>query len=69
MTDETRNYHKSGDVDDLSYEVTTPEGFTCGFAPSSQGLHVNKVKRDEMETSLALRLLTIKLSSEEPIMH
>ena len=69
MTYDASNCHRSGDVDDLRYEVTTLEGFTSSFTPESQGLHVCKIKMYVMETYLALRLLTIKLSSEENFMH
>ena len=40
MTYDTSKYYRNGDVDDLSYEVANPEVFTCGFTPTSQGLHV-----------------------------
>ena len=63
ITYDNINYHRSGDVDGLIYEVITPEGFTCSFTPVSQALHVHKIKRDVIEKSLVLTLLTIKLSS------
>ena len=44
MTYDTSNCHRSGDIDDLSYEFTTLEGFTCSLISKSQGLHVCKTK-------------------------
>ena len=44
MTHDTQKYHKSGNIDDLSYDVTTPEGYCCKFSPTPQGLHVFKIK-------------------------
>ena len=45
MPYDTINYRRSRDIDDLSYEVTTPEGFTCSFTRASQGLHVHKINK------------------------
>ena len=44
MTYDTQKFHKSGDIDDLSYNVTTPEGYHCRFSPNHQGLHAFKIK-------------------------
>ena len=41
----TERYHETGDVSDLSYDVTTPDGFNCSFTPNSQGLHVYQVPK------------------------
>ena len=44
MTFDTAKYHKSGNIEDLSYNVTTHEGFQCKFQPTAHGLHVHKIK-------------------------
>ena len=45
MTYDTQKYHRTGDIDDLSYHVTTPEGHNCKFSPTPQGLHIFKMKK------------------------
>ena len=39
----TRNYKVLGDIDDLSYKVTTEEGIKCKFCPMPKGLYVYNV--------------------------
>ena len=43
MTFDAAKYHRSGNIDDLSYDVTTPAGIQCKFKPTPQGLHVFKI--------------------------
>ena len=43
MTYDTKNHHKTRNIEDLSYTVITPEGKSCTFSPTPQGLHVFKI--------------------------
>ena len=44
MTYDTAKYHKSGNIEDLCYDVITSEGHRCKFIPTRQGLHVYKIQ-------------------------
>ena len=37
-------HHKSGEIEDLSYDMTTGDGFNCNFTSTSKGLHVCSIK-------------------------
>ena len=39
-------FHESGNINDLGFDVETPQGFRCKFTPTPQGLHVYHVNKD-----------------------
>ena len=41
----TDKFLKTGDVEDLCFNVVTQEGFKCKFVPTIKGLHVFRVDR------------------------
>ena len=45
MTYGTRKYHRSGYINNLSYDVTTPNGCKFKFTSTSQGFQVHKVDK------------------------
>ena len=45
ITHDTAKFHRTGNADDLCYEVTTSQGYNCKFSLNPQGLHVRKIKR------------------------
>ena len=45
MTYDTGRFHRSGDIANLFYDATTPQGFKCKFSLTAQGLHAHEMKR------------------------
>ena len=46
ITYTTKDYRKTGRLEDLCYKVVTNEGIQCKFTPTSKGLHVLRVNED-----------------------
>ena len=52
----TRKHKVTGDMNNLSYAVTTIEGIECRFCPSPDGLHVYDVNPSEADHAFGVEI-------------
>ena len=65
----TKRFKLSGDVADLSYEVTTQEGFKCKFSPTAKGFHVCEIDRSRSKNDFGNRGLDESMHVVDGICH